>query len=314
MNKKKLTKIAIILLLFVVLFTVVVDWRKVISAITGIKLRYYILGYLFATLSTFISIYRWDRILQYQDQKVDFKRLTALYYIGKFYNLLIPGSISGDAVRGYKTSKEDGDSTKLATSVAIERIVGLIATLLVMIGSLIYLRYTLMPEVLLQLLAFIILISIGLITLLNENIQNSLIGLLPDYYKLSKLKETVKNAGNSLRSIKHPALIIETTAISLLFILISKLVIFFVAKSLGVSLSYFYILAVSTIIGIITMAPISFGGLGVREGLFVYFFGFVGVSPEKALAIGIVGYSMRVLDSLLGGLADVYDKRNIIEN
>jgi hypothetical protein len=49
--------------------------------------------------------------------------------------------------------------------------------------------------------------------------------------------------------------------------------------------------------------PVSFNGWGLREGLFVVYFGQVGLPRESALAFSLVGAGLVVLLSLSGAVA-----------
>jgi len=57
------------------------------------------------------------------------------------------------------------------------------------------------------------------------------------------------------------------------------------------------------LIGIITLIPVSFNGIGVREGAFVYFFGLKGIEAEPAFGLGLLFFSVQVGLSLIGGIA-----------
>lgn len=78
-------------------------------------------------------------------------------------------------------------------------------------------------------------------------------------------------------------------------------------KSMRLSEIEAQILGLPTI-RLITMIPISFGGLGIREVVFVYFFSFVRVSPEISVAIGFIWwYILRVLNAIIGGVLNVFE-------
>ncbi|MBW2532892.1 MAG: hypothetical protein JRI55_15475 [Deltaproteobacteria bacterium] len=49
------------------------------------------------------------------------------------------------------------------------------------------------------------------------------------------------------------------------------------------------------------MLPISLGGLGVREGVIVYFFVGLGVATSDAVSLSFVVYFNRILVALIGG-------------
>ena len=64
----------------------------------------------------------------------------------------------------------------------------------------------------------------------------------------------------------------------------------------------FYFVSLPLVI-LITLIPISFNGIGVREGAFIYFFGLKGVGAEPALGLGLLFFSVQVALSLIGGMA-----------
>ena len=72
---------------------------------------------------------------------------------------------------------------------------------------------------------------------------------------------------------------------------------------MGIHVSPVFYFAALPIINIMTMVPITFSGIGVREGAFVYFLGLKGIEPEPALALGLLFFSIQVATGLVGGVA-----------
>jgi uncharacterized membrane protein YbhN (UPF0104 family) len=54
------------------------------------------------------------------------------------------------------------------------------------------------------------------------------------------------------------------------------------------------------LITLFAMIPISISGLGVREGAFVLFFGFIGMRPEIATAMSLMWFFTVSASSLIG--------------
>jgi len=50
------------------------------------------------------------------------------------------------------------------------------------------------------------------------------------------------------------------------------------------------------------MIPLTFQGIGVREGLFVLFFGYYGVSSSDAVLMAVIIYALLNINGLVGGL------------
>ncbi len=63
---------------------------------------------------------------------------------------------------------------------------------------------------------------------------------------------------------------------------------YFSALSLGASINFFYLSAVAVIGALSTLLPLSISGLGIREGIFVYYLVKVGISKETAFLISFL--------------------------
>jgi uncharacterized membrane protein YbhN (UPF0104 family) len=55
--------------------------------------------------------------------------------------------------------------------------------------------------------------------------------------------------------------------------------------------------------------PIGFGGLGVREGIFVVFFGSLGAPKAACITLGLLVYLLTVATSALGAPAFAFGRR-----
>jgi len=72
------------------------------------------------------SCWRWVLLLKVRDLEVPFGYAMSLYLIGMFFNYALPGSVSGDLVRGYYLVQDyPGRKMDSALSVLIDRILGL---------------------------------------------------------------------------------------------------------------------------------------------------------------------------------------------
>ena len=87
-----------------------------------------ILAFLFYNLSQIISAKRVDTYLKNIKIDLRFKKQLILYYIGMFYNTLLPGGIGGDGYKAYKYQKEfKVGYKKIIKALLIDRISGLFA-------------------------------------------------------------------------------------------------------------------------------------------------------------------------------------------
>jgi uncharacterized membrane protein YbhN (UPF0104 family) len=74
------------------------------------------------------------------------------------------------------------------------------------------------------------------------------------------------------------------------------------AHSLGISVPFWYLVLCFPLVTLLSALPVSFGGLGVREGGFVFFLSFIGIPQDKALAFSLVWTALIFGAGMLGGL------------
>ena len=78
---------------------------------------------------------------------------------------------------------------------------------------------------------------------------------------------------------------------------------YFAAKAFSAGLSLIGVFCVMPIVSTVTALPISLGGAGVREGLFITLLGALYQTPKEiAMSISISGFLMVVFWSLTGGI------------
>ncbi len=81
---------------------------------------------------------------------------------------------------------------------------------------------------------------------------------------------------------------------------------FIIAKALNISVPLILFFPIMPIVYILTLLPVSLGGLGVREGILVYLLGNVGVSPSDAVALSLLIYFNRVIIGAVGGITHMF--------
>lgn len=135
--------------------------------------------------------------------------------------------------------------------------------------------------------------------------------LLPVIYRVIRL--TVNPIGKSI------AIAIETYGSAgkpIAMAIILSLIVHFIQAGchviLGLSLdfqipwSYSFILY--PLVGIFMAIPVSFNGIGLREGGYLFLLQLIEVGTEKALAFGLLWFVIVVLDGMIGGVVFILRK------
>lgn len=208
----------------------------------------------------------------------------SLYFIGSFWNLILPGGIGGDAYKVLLIAKKRNFSKKIA----LQRIVSSRAS---------------------GLLALIVLTGIGaLFSSLTANIPFGyylvvlgIIGVFPCYFFCVKkiLREQPKVA---LGAMGYSFVIQGLCVVSAVFLLYALNID---AGNYDLLLNYTILFLISSIISII---PISIGGVGLREASFLYGATIMGVSPEFGVGFAFVYFLVNMCVSLIGAYFFFHDK------
>lgn len=221
------------------------------------------------------------------------KRLFSLSLMSSFFNMYMPSGVGGDVIKIYylnRKFKEDASGVSLSTiftSVFMERYLGLGAILFIgMVAFPFGASYIQEYIIWLYFLLFILFILISLL-LLNPRLVERIKFLsgVSGYFEFYKNRK-VQVAKAFLYSLS-----IQVVTVILVYTL---------AKGLKLDIPFLFLLFALSMINIITMLPISFGGVGVREGAFVIFLRAIDISPSVAVSLSIISFLSTAPGNFLG--------------
>lgn len=203
-----------------------------------------------------------------------------LYLIGMFYNLFLPGGIGGDGYKVYLLSRQFKTPVKkLLQAALLDRLGGLVAIVFLLFGLF------LMVEVKLEFLespAWNALMIAGLVL------------TIPAFWLVQKLffKDFLPSfwSGNAWSFAGQVAQLICA---------------WFILKALGIHetiLAYQLVFLLSSIVAVL---PLTIGGVGARELVFVYAHSYAGIEETAAVAFSLIFFLISALVSLAGSFIQV---------
>jgi uncharacterized protein (TIRG00374 family) len=77
---------------------------------------------------------------------------------------------------------------------------------------------------------------------------------------------------------------------------------YFIAQSLGLSIPLVYFFVFIPLITVISAIPLTFAGLGVREGSFVGLFALAGVPAAEAVTVSLVSFTLVICTAIIGAI------------
>ncbi len=289
---------------FIILVLIVkVNLSETFSAVLTAKWNFVIGSWVFMILSTILASYRWRLLIKVQGDDFKMRKLIKLYFIGMFFNLAMPSLVGGDVVRGYSISKYTRSISKSFIPILLERTIGVLALIsisLVAANSL--LNY---PKLVKEWGVFLI-FGIIVILLLMISLRKYLYSFVVASLKLIGFKEAsgkVQNISDILRQyVRSKRSMSCAFLISLVIQFLVVLANYFIALSMDIEISLYNLCIYIPIINLISMVPISFNGVGIREGAYVYFLGMSNVPESSALSMSIIWLAVLLLCGIIGGI------------
>ena len=278
MKNKIFSILQIVITVFFVYFTVSnLDLSKLFEVLNNINILYLIIAASIYFSSQIISSERLRYILNDNKFIISFKKNFTLYLIGLFYNFFIPGGIGGDAYKSFLMNKKfNWKLSKVVKLLLLDRMIGLGVLCCILIG-----------------LYEIIFLNFNFIFLILTLCFLSIIG----YYMV---KLIFKNQNIFWKSFLY----------SLANHTIQFISLFIILYSLGIEDSYFEIIIVFILSSIFSV--FSFGGIGIREYIFLSSASILNFSPELSASIGLL-FTISAAISSLPGLKFIISKPDYLK-
>lgn len=286
-SQKIILKLIVTGLLLLILYRIA-DRQGLVEILKGVQLRTLATIVVLYVIGQFISSYKWSRLTRATGLRYSYSTISRAYFFGMFVNAAAFGTVGGDVARGLFLKPQAGDGAKVASSIVVDRIHGLMTLLLVSVAGFFFAaRY---------------LIAIGLLL-------SFCFALVIWYVAPSKIRQFCRKypllekivSAFDLALPKTKILLLEITLMSALLHVFQILMYPIIFHQLDVALPLAAVFAFIPLVNIASSLPISVQGLGVREGLLTMFFAPYGLSVEHAIAAGLLWFATVSIVSLFAG-------------
>ena len=299
--------------IFWVLFTKI-DMSDVLETLSGAKITFIAVAILINLTGVLTGVYRWQIALAAQKLRVPFGMILSATLVSRFIGLLFPNFIGGDAVRGYDIFKYSKQGVNVFASILFERICGLIGLVTIGTCALAFGMKNVENLSLIRPFVFVYVVIILLILgCFSRVIRGWALALLDRIRGFDWAKEKLKGLSEAIYLYRgHPKVWGRVLSLSLFFQFLGILFYYAIALSLSIDIPFILFCILIPIVNLVTMTPISPGGLGVKEGMFVLLFTQYGVPAVESLAISLIGTALYMVIIMMGAV--VYVARPGIKN
>lgn len=251
----------------------------------------------------FINVLRWKLILKQQEINSPFWQLFAIYIKGTFLSSFLPGGITtGDIYRMYSLGRDTGKKALSISSVLMERAIGVFSLLTLSLVSLYYSIFITNNEIFVPLV-----IPVLFMTALFSTVSAfSIIFIKRGYFNKIKSNNSImlklQNFINTIPNyFSNKTILVEAFLLSLLFQFTIVVWTYAVSYAMDISISFLVLCVTIPLINLLTILPLSIGGIGVRETAYVFFLVPFGLEPSEAISISLISVLLQTVLRLLAG-------------
>jgi uncharacterized protein (TIRG00374 family) len=292
----------------------IIPFAEVIQSISVARLWYVVIALVTAILAAFVSACRLKILTDIQGMSLSILQITEINLITRFYGLLLPGYLASGVIRWHKLSQVEKKKTEAFAAIVFSRLNFTIVLVILGIAFLaLDMSFALHRVTSFSLLA--LLISLCVVYLLAFN---SKVFPLLDWLNQGKVDFIPMRLRDKLNKLLVAASQYQSlsqrswcfiTGLSFLENMLGVITIYLLAISLDIDITFINIGWIRSVINIVATLPISFAGIGVREGGLIVLLTPYGVAGSEAVAL-----SFLIIASVLfmGGIGAVIEARKLL--
>ena len=259
------------------------DYEQLRDALAGIDVRLLMVAIALHFLSFVAGGVRWWLLFRHLHGAIAFRQVWPSYYLGVFFNNLLPSIFGGDLARTARLYAAGLGGSALVSSAFVDRLLGLAAVVSMGLLALMFAPAGFENHLALAVFALGILALLSIVT----------IAVLPRWAKL--LDTSYGKRWPRVHAVlacfpryhSAPGLILKAFGLSVLNQLLVVLILLILAPGLGVHLPTFQFTVVLMLVFLVSSLPISLGGLGAREGAMMSLMLPLGFDAAAVLALSV---------------------------
>jgi len=311
LNAKILPAIGLLLLLYLI-FDSGLD--NILPVLLNTRLEYVLFSVMIIPLIVYLKGYKWNIIMRAHHLNYSTIYAAKVWLIGLFTGTFTPGR-AGDIIRIFYV-RGNGTAGKPFSTVLLDRLYDIGALLIISCFGYALIFYWFSATInaifygaVLFVLILYIISKKGIVKMILKPIY---LRFIPANMKSSfKLNFDDFYSGFNFY-LKNKWLVLSVGLLTMILWIVSIIqeYLLIMALNLDAQISIFYLIAISPIVTILTLLPISISGIGPRDLSMIYFFSLVGILPKYAISFSIMLLLLYWEYAVLGGIVWFFFSKN----
>jgi uncharacterized protein (TIRG00374 family) len=284
-----------------------VNWTQLWSIVRTMDLAWLTASFACFLPVLFVVAWRWRMLLGVHGVHLRFWRIFELNMIGQFFSSFLLGTTGGDVFKIFYVARAVPQrKAAVAFTVVVDRVIGMIA-LLLLGGAAALTQIPLLfstPGTKLATVTFYFLAAGGVAAAVLATIGP---GLLRHPFIRSLVKKVpfIHRGTSIFGAYEQSARAVGTNLAALFGSLPSHFFIvcmgYCIVRAMHLSFPLLTFCSIILIVNMLIALPVSISGFGVREGLFIMFFGLLHIDRDHAFAFSLTFFLINLLWSLIAG-------------
>jgi uncharacterized membrane protein YbhN (UPF0104 family) len=249
-----------------------------------------------ALLQNVLIAFRWQRVVEICGATLGPMAAIRFNMIGAFFGQVLPATVGGDAARILLLARQDAGWWKATYSVLLDRFVGLLVLALLVTVALPW-SFQLIGAPIARL--GLLFIGIGSIAGAAFFLALAYVPMLRQWKWTRMLADLSSLASQCLFSGRTSAFIITSSMISNVMLAV---ITWGIGQSVSAHLEFGQAFLLSLPVNLISTAPVSIAGWGVRESVMVLAFSYAGLSEGDAFIVSVLLGLTMLATGVLGGI------------
>ena len=241
--------------------------------------------------------------------EVPFGRLLSQTLVAQLYALVLPGQVAGEVVKAYRLSRGAVEAERVVSAVAFDKLTGLAGLLLLTAGGLAVQRQHFGSGLLL--LVGLVLASLGGVAMLCalDRPRRIILRLLAigggprrEAWLLAPARRFLDAWAAQMRRPGRAGLSVLCGILAQFCAVAGSQAL---GLAVGIDQPFSVWAAVIGLMSVIVLAPVTIGGIGLREASLIGLLDLVGVGHDAALVLGLGILAFQLMVALCGALIDM---------
>ncbi len=307
---KKIKKYLPVIGIFIFLYILIkLDIKKILLEISQAKINFLLIAVLFIFISFVTETLKWFSIARVQKTNISFFQALRINIVSFFYGFITPSKVGG-IMRAKYLKEYNNNVGKGVGNFILDKVLDVCSLIFLAILFSFVFKDILPVNFFYYSIALLVSMIIFLFIFFDIKKSRFFLGFFYRKFVPEKWKERAKKEFYSFyEDMPKKRYFFLFFLLNILNWIVIYSISFFIGKSVGINLHFFYFLAILPIATLVAQIPITIAGLGTREATLITLFGLIGIDKTKVFSMSMINLFIGAIIPSIIGLLLIFKRK-----